>query len=86
MLNHNGDIRVNLDGTDYDGYDAIIALGDKNTARDTAWINAFKTAAQPANSYDGMTRPNILAYRKTSPDGTSHTITAAQGANARNNG
>ncbi|CAG8600285.1 6489_t:CDS:2 [Cetraspora pellucida] len=85
MLNNAGDILVNLDGTDYDGYDAIIALGDKNTARDTAWINAFKTAAQPANSYDGMARADILAYRKKSLNNT-HEITAAQGANARNNG
>ncbi|CAG8772899.1 32123_t:CDS:2 [Racocetra persica] len=83
MDNHNGDIRVTISGTNYDGYAAIIALNDKNTARDTAWVNAFKAAAQPAGAYDAMADPDILAYRKNN---NNHEITAVQGATARNNG
>jgi hypothetical protein len=53
---------------------------------DAAWITAFKAAAVPANAYDAVPNDNILAYRKTSTDGTTHVTTGAQGAAARNGG
>ena len=78
-----GQYQVNL-GAGWNDYDFV--ANTKAAYQETVFIATFKAAAIPANSYDAMANADILAYQKPSPDGHSHTITANDGAVARNGG